>query len=140
MDDLEFGPVEFVLADFAGEMPDPLVIEAIAQLVDAGTVRLIDLLHVSRDADGTVRWLEVDDAGIELGSIDLAASGLVSHEDVEELAEGLPPGRSALLLAVELLWAKHLASAVVAAGGRVVDSVRIPAPIVNAVVAEAVGV
>ncbi|UYO97643.1 DUF6325 family protein [Microbacterium sp. M28] len=62
MADLEFGPVEFVLAGFIGEEPDPVVIEAIAQLVDAGTVRLIDLLHVSRDLDGVVRWVEVDDA------------------------------------------------------------------------------
>ena len=140
MADLEFGPVEFVLAGFIGEEPDPVVIEAIAQLVDAGTVRLIDLLHVSRDLDGVVRWVEVDDAGIELGSIELVASGLVAHDDVEALADGLTPGSSALLLAVELLWAKHLASALAGAGGRVIDSVRIPAPIVNAVVAEAVGV
>ncbi|WP_413231621.1 DUF6325 family protein [Microbacterium sp. M28] len=48
--------------------------------------------------------------------MELVASGLVAHEDVEALADGLTPGSSALLLAVELLWAKHLASALAAGG------------------------
>lgn len=139
MEDLEFGPVELVLAAFAGDVPDPQVLAAIAQLVSAGTVRLIDLVHVSRDEDGTIRWVEVDEAGIELGTIELAATGLVAHEDIESLGIGIAPGTSALLLAVELLWAKHLASAVAQAGGIVVDSIRVPAPVVNTAVADAVG-
>lgn len=140
MQDLEFGPVEFVLAAFEGDRPDAGVIDAIASLVEAGTVRLIDLVHVSRDDDGVIRFVEIDEAGIGLGEIDLAAAGLASHEDVEQLGGGLPPGTSAVLLVVELLWAKHLASQLAQAGGYVVDSVRIPAPIVNAAIAEAAGV
>ena len=139
MADLEFGPVEFVLAAFSGDQPDPGVIEAITELVEAGTVRIIDLLHVSKSDDGVIRFAEIDEAGIEIGEIDLAAAGLAAEEDVEHLGGGLPAGTSALLLVVELLWAKHLASRVAQAGGFVVDSVRIPAPIVNAAVAEAVG-
>ena len=139
MEDLEFGPVEFVLAAFSGDEPDPGVIEAITELVEAGTVRIIDLLHVSKGEDGVIRFAEIDEAGIEIGEIDLAAAGLAAEEDVEHLGGGLPAGTSALLLVVELLWAKHLASRVAQAGGFVVDSVRIPAPIVNAAVAEAVG-
>ncbi|WP_106816412.1 DUF6325 family protein [Microbacterium timonense] len=139
MEDLEFGPVEMVLAAFEGERPDPGVIAAIAELVEAGTIRLIDLVHVSRDQDGAIRFAEIDEAGIELGEIELAAAGLAAQEDVEELGADLPPGTSAVLLVVELLWAKRLASRVAAAGGFVVDSVRIPAPVVNAAVAEAVG-
>ena len=139
MADLEFGPVEFVLAAFSGDEPDPGVIEAITELVEAGTVRIIDLLHVSKSDDGVIRFAEIDEAGIEIGEIDLAAAGLAAEEDVEHLGGGLPAGTSALLLVVELLWAKHLASRVAQAGGFVVASVRIPAPIVTAAVAEAVG-
>ncbi|MGN6125681.1 MAG: DUF6325 family protein [Humibacter sp.] len=135
MEDLEFGPVEFVLAAFDGDKPDAGVIDAIADLVAAGTVRLIDLVYVSRDEDGAIHWAEVDEAGIELGSIELPASGLATHEDVEEFGGGLEPGTSALLLAVEFVWAKHLASQLAAAGGYVVASARIPAPVVNAAVA-----
>ena len=137
MTDLEFGPVELVLAAFEGDTPKAGVLEAILDLADAGTVRLLDLVYVTRSDDGVIDWVELDEAGIELGEIDLAASGLASHEDLEELSGRLPLGTSALLLVVELTWAKHLASRLLEADGYVVDSVRIPAPVVNAVVEEA---
>ena len=136
MTDLEFGPVELVLAAFEGDTPKAGVLEAILDLADAGTVRLLDLVYVTRSDEGVIDWVEVDEAGIELGEIDLAASGLASHEDLEELSGRLPLGTSALLLVVELTWAKHLASRLLEADGYVVDSVRIPAPVVNAVVEE----
>jgi hypothetical protein len=137
MEDLEFGPVEMILAAFEGDSPDPEVLDAIAELMEAGTVRLIDLLQVSRDEQGGVHYMEIDEAGIEFGEMELAGSGLTSSEDVEALGAGMPLGTSAVLLVVELLWAKHLASRLAASGGFVVDSIRIPAPVVNAVVAEA---
>jgi hypothetical protein len=136
MTDLEFGPVELVLAAFEGDTPKAGVLEAILDLADAGTVRLLDLVYVTRSDEGVIDWVELDEAGIELGEIDLAASGLASHEDLEELSGRLPLGTSALLLVVELTWAKHLASRLLEADGYVVDSVRIPAPVVNAVVEE----
>ncbi len=128
-----------MLAAFEGDRPDPGAIEAITGLVEAGTVRIIDLLHVSKGEDGVICFAEIDEAGIQLGEIDLAAAGLASQEDVEHLGGGLPAGMSAVLLVVELLWAKRLATQVTRAGGFVVDSVPIPAPIVNAAIAEAVG-
>jgi hypothetical protein len=137
MTDLEFGPVELVLAAFEGDRPNVGVIEAVLALADAGTIRLLDLVQVSRSASGEIDYLELDESGLELGELDLAASGLASHEDVTELAAGLPLGMSALLLVVELRWAAHLASRLAESDGFVVDSVRIPAPVVNAVVAEA---
>ena len=136
MTDLEFGPVELVLAAFEGDRPKAGVLDAILDLADAGTVRLLDLVYVTRAETGEIEWIELDEAGIELGEIDLAASGLASHEDLEELSGRLPLGTSALLLVVELTWAKHLASRLLEADGYVVDSVRIPAPVVNAVVEE----
>jgi hypothetical protein len=134
MTDLEFGPVELVLAAFEGDRPKAGVLDAILDLADAGTVRLLDLVYVTRAETGEIEWIELDEAGIEIGEIDLAASGIASHEDLEELSGRLPLGTSALLLVVELTWAKHLASSLLEADGFVVDSVRIPAPVVNAVV------
>jgi hypothetical protein len=136
MTDLEFGPVELVLAAFEGDRPKAGVLDAILDLADAGTVRLLDLVYVTRAETGEIDWIELDEAGIEIGEIDLAASGIASHEDLEELSGRLPLGTSALLLVVELTWAKHLASKLFEADGFVVDSVRIPAPVVNAVVEE----
>lgn len=132
MEDQQFGPVEVVLAQFTGDRPSGPVFDALQQLSDAGTIRLIDLVYVTKDESDVVGFAEVADV-----PMDLAAIGLLSGEDVDELGGALPPGTSALLLVVELLWAKNLASRLFEAGGAVVDSVRIPAPVVNLVAQEA---
>ena len=85
MTDLEFGPVELVLAAFEGDRPKAGVLDAILDLADAGTVRLLDLVYVTRSAEGEIDWIEIDDAGIEIGELDLAASGIASHEDLQEV-------------------------------------------------------
>ena len=95
MTDLEFGPVELVLAAFEGDRPKAGVLDAILDLADAGTVRLLDLVYVTRTETGEIDWIELDEAGIEIGEIDLAASGIASHEDLEELGGRLPLGTSA---------------------------------------------
>lgn len=106
-------------------------------LVDAGTVRLLDLVQVSRSESGELSFLEVDEAGITVGEMDMELSGLASEEDLNEFGSNVPPGTSALLLVVELRWAVHLASRLAESNGYVIDFLRIPAPAVNAVVAEA---
>ena len=133
MEDLEYGPVELVLAGFTGEQPSAGVLDALAELAEAGTIRVIDLVHVTRDEDGVVSFVELDESGIDIGVVDLVAGGLASQEDVVELGARLPVGAAAVLLVIEHVWAKHLASRLLEADGFVVDSVRIPAPVVNLV-------
>lgn len=74
----------------------------------------------------------MDDAGIP--ALDLA--GLASDEDIENLTAEVPPGKSAAILVVELLWAKAFAGALYDAGGFVVARQGIPAPLVNAYLSE----
>ena len=133
MTDFEYGPVEMILAGFEGDEPNPGVIEAIGDLVEAGTVRLLDLVYISRSAEGELAYIEVEDApdSFGFGQIDLSASGMAGADDMREFGDALPPGTSALLLVVELTWAKSLASRLADAGGYIVDAKRIPAPIVN---------
>lgn len=133
MEDLEYGPVELLLAGFTGEQPSAGVLDALAELAEAGTIRVIDLVHVTRDEDGVVSFVELDESGIDIGVVDLVAGGLASQEDVVELGARLPVGAAAVLLVIEHVWAKHLASRLLEADGFVVDSVRIPAPVVNLV-------
>ena len=94
---------------------------------------------ISRTIEGDIETIEVEDStnayGLEDAELDL--SGLAADEDIEYFAESLEPGTSAELLVVELLWAKKLASRLAASGGVVLASERIPAPIVNEVVATA---
>jgi uncharacterized membrane protein len=137
MSELEYGPVEFVLVGFQGDAPDAGVVEAVRELVADGAVRIIDALLITRTIEGDVETIEVEDStdayGLDGADLDLA--GLAADEDIEYFAEGLEPGTSAELLVVELLWAKKLASRLAASGGAVIASERVPAPVVNDVVA-----
>ncbi|MDQ0893896.1 DUF6325 family protein [Agromyces ramosus] len=139
MADFEYGPVELYLVGFAGDRPDDSTLEAIGELIEGGEIRLLDLLVISRAEDGEVTVTEFADVSDEygFGTVELEAVGLVADDDAQELAQGIPPGTSGALLAVELLWAKRLASKFAASGGVVLHTERIPAPVVNAVLAEA---
>ncbi|WP_394553498.1 DUF6325 family protein [Agromyces sp. MMS24-JH15] len=139
MTEFEYGPVEILVVGFEGRVPDAGTLEAIAELVEAGDIRLLDAVFVSRDEAGNIEATEIEDFGDEIQIVDitLEASGLVGHDDLTDLAEVVPPGSSAALLAIELVWAKNLASRFAESGGVLLQSERIPAPIVNAVLAEA---
>lgn len=137
MSDLEWGPVEIMLVGFEGEKPTSGVVDAVTELVRSGTVRLLDLLFVSRSADGTVSSAEWEEAGEGYGfaGLELEAPGLAGEEDVEDFAALLPAGATAVLLVIELVWAKNFASQLVGSEGGVIASQRIPAAIVNAAAA-----
>ena len=139
MTEFEYGPVDLYLVGFEGDRPGPGVLEAIAELIEGGEIRLLDLLIISRTNDGEVSVVEFDDVSDEygFGTVELEAVGLVADDDALELAQGIPPGMSGALLAVELLWAKRLASRFAESGGMVLQTERIPAPVVNAALAEA---
>lgn len=130
MAEFRYGPVELYLVGFEGETPDAGVLSALADLVEGGTLRVLDLVLVSKTADGDVTIAEFEDEELAL---ELHEVGIASEEDILELAELVPPGASAILVALELLYARTLAERVSAAGAIVLSAERIPAPIVNAV-------
>jgi hypothetical protein len=140
MAEFEYGPVDLYLVGFEGERPDRGTLEALAELVEGGEVRLLDFLLVSRSEDDEITIVEYEDFGDEI-EIDLEVheAGLVGDEDVDELAALIEPGSSAALVAIELVWAKRLASRFAASGAVLIQAERIPAPAVNAVLAEAEG-
>ena len=129
----DYGPVEFLLLAFESDAPPRSVVEAVEDLIEAGTIRLLDLVVVSRSPSGEVTAVDVEDVSEEygFGSIELEATGLAPDEDIQELGADLAPGTSAVLLVVEHRWAKTLAERVASSGGYLIHSERIPAPIVN---------
>lgn len=141
MAEFEYGPVELYLVGFEGDRLDAGTVEALEELVDGGEIRLLDLVIVTREIGGGLRIVEIEDEGerFGFGAIELEAGGLVGHEDVEEFAPLIPEGSSAALAAFELVWAKKLASRFAASGGVVLSTERIPAPVVNEVLAAASG-
>jgi hypothetical protein len=130
MAEFRYGPVELYLVGFEGESPDAGVLSALADLVEGGTLRVLDLVLVSKTEDGDVTIAEFEDEELAL---ELHEVGIAAEEDIFELAELVPPGASAILVALELLYARTLAERVAAAGAIVLSAERIPAPIVNAV-------
>ncbi len=100
----DIGPVEILVVGFPGNQFTGEVAPALAELVQSGLIRVIDLVFVAKDADGNV-------VGIELSDIDPAVSaafqphveepsGLLAEEDIEDLGADLPPNSSAAILAV----------------------------------------
>lgn len=135
MTTFDYGPIEFYAIGFEGDRPGPEVLQAIDDLVAAGTVNVLDLVFARRSPEGELEVLELSDT-VDDGAPALDLAGLAGEEDILYLADSLEPGSSAAILVVELLWAKAFASALYDAGGAVIARESIPAPIVNAFLAE----
>ncbi|WP_214467317.1 DUF6325 family protein [Microbacterium flavescens] len=136
MTTFDYGPIEFYAIGFDGDKPGPGVLQAIDDLVAAGTVNVLDLVYATRSPEGELTVMELSDTTDDGGVPALDLAGLAGIEDIEALAEQVPPGQSAAILVVELLWAKAFAAALYDAGGAVIAREGIPAPIVNAFLAE----
>lgn len=134
MNDFRFGPAELYLVGFEGTRPDPATFRALADLVDSGTVRVLDFVLLTKSESGEVAIVELEeeDGGGGFEEFDLLAAGLAGEEDVETLAAVLAPGQSAAVVVLELAFARTLAQNLAAAGGTVLRSERVPAPVVNA--------
>jgi hypothetical protein len=132
------GPVDVYIIGFPGNKFTGRVAPAILDLVENGTIRIIDLLFVMKDADGNVTTLaagEIEEGEAFL-SIDVAHPGALGPEDAEEVSDDLPPNSSTLLVAFENLWAAELVDALRAAEAVVIDSIRIPVDVVHAALDE----
>jgi Family of unknown function (DUF6325) len=101
--------------------------------VDNGTIRILDLLFVMKDEDGTVATLAIEDLdqeGAAFAELEITQPGSLNEEDAEEVSDDLPANSSALLVAFENLWAKKVVSALADADAVLIDSIRIPAEVV----------
>jgi hypothetical protein len=132
------GPVDVYIIGFPGNKFSGRIAPAIMELVENGTIRVLDLLFVMKDADGVVtslRAADLDDQGADFLSIDVAQPGALGHEDAEEVSDDLPSNSAALLIAFENLWAAEVVDALQAADAVLIDSIRIPADVVAALAA-----
>jgi len=98
--------------------------------VDSGTVHIIDLVFVHKDADGILTIGELEQLDAELGAVfaelEGDIDGLLSEEDLSDISALLSDNSSAAVIVWENLWAERFAAAVRASGGQLVDSGRIP--------------
>jgi hypothetical protein len=127
------GPVEYIIVGFPGNKFTGEMAPELVKLVESGTVRILDLIFVGKDADGSVVSFEIDelDALAGFGGLDADVGGLISPEDIEHAAELLEPNSSAALLIWEDLWAAPFAEAVRRADGVLIEGARIPYELIN---------
>ena len=141
----EIGPVEYLIVAFPGNRFRGEIAPALADLVEAGTIRIIDVAFVGKDADGEVIALELTELDPEvqdsLDRLGIEVQGLLNEDDLADAAEALAPNSSAALLIWENVWARTVTKAMRDAGGELLAFERVPHDIVQAarewVVAEA---
>jgi hypothetical protein len=132
----EIGPVDYAIIAFPGNRFRGEIAPAIAELIEAGTIRVIDITFVGKNADGEAVALELTEldpdvqAGLE--NLGIEVSGLFSEEDLMAAAEELEPDTSAVLLVWENVWARKVAQAMRDAGGILLDFERLPHDVVQA--------
>jgi hypothetical protein len=123
------GPVDYIVVEFPGEDVPKDVLPRLVDLVDQGTVRILDIAFLRKEADGSVIGLEVTELGgdeVDVRVFEGASSGLLGDEDMDEVAAVIEPGRSAAIVLYENLWAIPFTSALRRAGAEMVASGRIP--------------
>ena len=126
----ELGPVDYLIlefpakaANFTGEMAQELL-----TLVKNGTIRIIDLIILVKDDDGSIDAMELEDIE-DLGELRTLAGDLaelLAEEDVVNLAAAMDPGSTAGVIVYENLWAAPFASAARRSGGQLIANGRIP--------------
>ncbi len=127
---LEIGPVDIIVIGFPADAPRTGdAIPMFVDLVDRGIIRVLDVLMVEKDAEGTVRGLEVadldGDGENDLLIFDGARTGMLGDEDAELAGEVLEPGEAAVLICFENAWAGPFAAAVRRNGGRLLAFERV---------------
>lgn len=132
----ELGPVDYMIVAFPGNNFRGEIAPALAELVDKGTIRIIDLAFVGKSADGEVVAFELTELDPEvreaLEKMDIEVSGLFNEDDLMSAGEELEPDTSAALLVWENVWARDVAQKLRDAGGVLLDFERLPHEVVQA--------
>jgi hypothetical protein len=126
----ELGPIDYVVVEFpagASNFTGEMVTELLA-LVEAGTIRIVDVLILTKDPDGSIDVTELSDVQElgELEAIESELAELLAEDDVVHLAAAMDPGSTAGVLIWENLWAAPFASAARRSGGQMIANGRIP--------------
>ena len=130
-DDLdEIGPIDYVVVEFPGSRMTGEGLPLLVYLVDRGIIRLLDLVFVKKELDGSVIGMAIadldHDGELDLAVFEGASSGLLGQDDIDEASGVLEPGSSAGILVYENRWAAPFAAALRRGGGQLVASGRIP--------------
>lgn len=129
---MTIAPVEYLIIGFEGNNFNGDIVPALLELVEEGTVKILDIVFILKDGNGDITALEFDelDELEPFRALTDDGSGLLNEEDIEIAAAALDPNSSAAFLVWEDLWATRFASAVRDSGGSIIRGERIPHEIV----------
>jgi hypothetical protein len=132
------GPVEIVTIGFEHGKFDGSILEELSKVVSSGTITLIDGLFVHKTGEHEFEIAELSEDPTVGALVGIAArvDGLLSDDDVDSVADDLPVGSAAAVLVFEHTWLIPVRDAILAAGGELLDSVRIPGPVVDELLSE----
>jgi hypothetical protein len=126
----ELGPVDYIVIEFPGNKFNGNIAPALGDLIDNKLVKVLDLVFLTKDADGAIEGFELGDldegvAG-EIEQLEVEIAHLLSEDDIVNVADALEPNSSAAVLVWENTWAAPFGAAVRNAGGQLVAGGRIP--------------
>jgi len=130
-EDLEtMGPIDYLVLEFPGNRMTGEAFPLLVDLVDRGVIRILDLVFLRKELDGSVSGLAIadldGDGALDLAVFEGASSGLLTADEIEDAGSVLEPGSSAGVLVYENLWAAPLAVALRRSGAQMVAGGRIP--------------
>jgi hypothetical protein len=128
----ELGPVDIVVIAYPADAPmTGEAVPIVLDLVERGIIRVLDVLFVMENEDGTFSGFEATDLEADkIGDLKVfegASSGLLGQDDAATASEALEPGSAAVMIVYENRWAAPFVAAVRRNGGVVIDNQRIPA-------------
>jgi Family of unknown function (DUF6325) len=138
MEVVTVGPVEYILVGFPGNKCNGQIAPELVALVESETVRILDLIVIAKNGDGSVVTIEIEDldAAVGFGALDADVGGLISESDITYAASALEPNSSAALLVWEDLWAVPFTEAVRNSGGVLLEGARIPHDLIEPALAD----
>ena len=126
---VDMGPIDYVVVEFPGSKLKGEAMPILVDLVDRGIIRLLDLVFIKKELDGTVKGMVLADLDgdeqLDLALFEGASSGMLGDDDVKSAGAAIEPGSSAGLLVYENTWAIPFGAAVRRAGGQLVAGGRL---------------
>ena len=137
---MALGPLEYLVIGFDSDRFDGSIAAQIEKVVDRGIIRLVDVVFITRDADGEAAIIELsntdDPRFVSFAPLLAHMKALFTPEDLAEMVDSLPLGSSGLVLLFEHAWAEDLKDAIGAAGGFLVTRAVVPPEVLAEVSAE----
>jgi hypothetical protein len=126
----DLGPIDYLVVEFPGARLRGEALPMLVDLVDRGIVRVLDLVFIRKDEDGSVVAVEISDLDRD-GDLDVevlvgASSGGLGRDDLEQAAAAVEPGSAAGIVLYENVWAVPFIGALRRAGGQLVAAGRVP--------------